>query len=198
MPSRRKLPSGNMRLPDYWYTPYFSKYASKSEMKIMRAEYSRLRDIAQKRLGRLYAAGFTPKEFKRGVPKLSALSNSSDFGHTFSALYNFLQNPESLVTGAKKTRTKVLESLWANDMTYVTEENLSDFGAFMEIYRLSGAEKVFNYSALGDAFQQVTEDVKGKTRKSINKKIEKAFRAYLKAEYGFTFRIKKEDRPAWL
>ena len=191
--------SDGMKLPDYWYTPYFSKYASKSEMKILRAEYSRLRDIAQKRLGRLYAAGFTPREFRAGVPKLKAVSkNSSEFGHAFSALYNFLQNPESRVSGAKKTRTKVLESLWANDMTYVTEENLPQFGAFMELYRLSGVEKVFNYNALGEAFQQVTEDVKGKSRKSVNKKIEKAFRAYLKAEYGFTFRIKKEDRPAWL
>lgn len=192
------MPDG-MKLPDYWYTPYFVKFASEKEMRLLRQEYTRLRDIAHKRLGRLESAGFTPREFQKGVPRLRDVrGNQSEFALNLAALYNFVQNPQSLVSGAKLARRKTVEALAERGMDFVTEKNIQQFGTFMELFRLSGAEKIFNYSDLGQAFQQVTSGVKGRSKKSINKKIEKAFRAYMKAEYGFDFKISREDRPAWL
>ena len=191
------MPDG-MKLPDYWYTPYFSKYANDAEMKLLREEYTRLRDIAHKRLGRLEKAGFTPREFKQGIPRLRDIrGNVSLFAHTLADLYSFVSSPMSRVAGARSARSKTIESLHERGMSFVNESNIQQFGAFMELYRLSGAEKIFNYSDLGKAFQQVTSGISGKSKKSINKKIEKAFRRYLKQELGYTFRISAEDRPAW-
>lgn len=194
-----KRSSAATTLPDYWYTPYFTKYANKSEMRLLRQEYTRMRDIAQKRLSRLRSAGFTPREFKGGVPKLRDVrGNASQFARTMSDLYSFLKSPQSTVRGAADIRNRTLETLRDRGMSFVNESNLQQFGTFMELFRLSGAEKIFQYSDLGSAFKQVTSGIKGKSRKGINKAIEKAFRAYMKAEFGFSFRISKEDRPAWL
>ena len=194
------MPDG-MKLPDYWYTPYFGKYASGQEMKLLRQEYTRLRDIAQKRITRLKSAGLPVREFKQGVPRLRDVrGNQSQFAHTLSDLYNFISNPATTIAGARTMREKTLSALAASGYGFVTAENLPQYGAFMELMRLSGVEALpqFRYSELGNAFTRITEKVSGKSKASINKKIEKAFRQYLKKEYGYTFRIKKEDRPKWL
>lgn len=196
------MPDG-FKLPDFWYTPYFVKYASSlDELRLVRTEYTRMRDQAQKRIKRLQAAGYKVPEFAEGsVPRLRNIANQSELGYQFARLYDFLRNPQSTVKGYRSSRQKTLETLHKPhagvDLSFVNEGNLDQFGQFMELYRLSGIEKVFSYSELGQVFTQVSQEATGRTRKSIAKKLEKAFRRYVKEQYGLQFKIKKEDRPKW-
>ena len=193
------MPDG-MKLPDFWYTPYFGKYASGQEIKLLRQEYTRLRDIAQKRITRLESAGLPIPDFRKGVPRLRDIrGNQSLFAHTLSDLYNFVKNPATLTEGAKETRSKMLERLSSSGFD-VKAEQLPAFGAFMELLRLSGVEALpqFMYSEMGNVFARVSEGTEGLSKKRTIEKVEKAFRAYLKAEYDYTFVMKKGARPKWL
>lgn len=72
----------------------------------LRKEYTRLRDIAQKRLKRLKDAGYgeteTARHFKNGVvPKLSELTSKESIAFALTDLADFVAMKQSTVTGMR-------------------------------------------------------------------------------------------------
>lgn len=125
-----------------WYTP--SEIKAKLEAggaleKEVRKEYTRLRDISQKRLKRLAAAGYTNTEVYqrnyRHYPKLKDIKSKSELAQRLSDLSRFVGSSQSTVKGIKEREQKVLKTLKKSGYKYVNESNLSDFGEFMEYYR---------------------------------------------------------------
>lgn len=125
-----------------WYTP--SEIKAKLEAggdleKEVRKEYTRLRDISQKRLKRLAAAGYTNTDvYQKNVlhyPKLKAIKTKSELAQRLSDLSRFVGSTQSTVKGIKAREQKILESLKESGYTFVNESNLKDFGDFMEQYR---------------------------------------------------------------
>ena len=125
-----------------WYTP--SELKAKLEAggdleKQVRKEYTRLRDISQKRLKRLAAAGYTDTEvYQRNVkhyPKLKDIKSKSELAQRLSDLSRFVGSSQSTVKGIKAREQKALETLRESGYTFVNESNLKDFGDFMEQYR---------------------------------------------------------------
>lgn len=125
-----------------WYTP--SEIKAKLEAggdleKEVRKEYTRLRDISQKRLKRLAAAGYSNTEvFQRNVrhyPKLKDIKTKSELAQRLSDLSRFVGSTQSTLKGLKAREQKTLESLRESGYTFVNESNLKDFGDFMEQYR---------------------------------------------------------------
>ena len=125
-----------------WYTP--SEIKAKLEAggdleKEVRKEYTRLRDISQKRLKRLAAAGYSNTEvYQRNVyhyPKLKDIKTKSELAQRLSDLSRFVGSTQSTVKGLKAREQKTLESLRESGYTFVNESNLKDFGDFMEQYR---------------------------------------------------------------
>lgn len=130
-----------------WYTPSEIKAkleAGGSLEKEVRKEYTRLRDISQKRLKRLAAAGYTDTEaYQKNVshyPKLANIKTKSELSQRLSDLSRFVGSSQSTVKGIKEREKKVLEKLHEHDFKFVNESNLSDFGDFMELYRDSMAD----------------------------------------------------------
>lgn len=125
-----------------WYTPSEIKVkleAGGSLEKEVRKEYTRLRDISQKRLKRLAAAGYTDTDvYKKNVshyPKLKDIKTKSELAQRLSDLSRFVASTQSTVKGIKEREKKVLQTLKKSGYKYVNESNLSDFGEFMEYYR---------------------------------------------------------------
>jgi hypothetical protein len=125
-----------------WYTPSEIKAkleAGGSLEKEVRKEYTRLRDISQKRLKRLAAAGYTNTEvYQRNVnhyPKLKDIKTKSELAQRLSDLSRFVGSSQSTVKGIKSREQKTLETLKESGYTFVNESNLKDFGDFMEQYR---------------------------------------------------------------
>lgn len=125
-----------------WYTP--SEIKAKLEAggaleKEVRKEYTRLRDISQKRLKRLAAAGYSNTDvYQKNVhhyPKLKDIKTKSELAQRLSDLSRFVGSTQSTVTGIKAREQKTLESLRESGYTFVNESNLKDFGDFMEQYR---------------------------------------------------------------
>ena len=125
-----------------WYTP--SELKAKLEAggdleKQVRKEYTRLRDISQKRLKRLAAVGYTNTEvYQRNVkhyPKLKDIKSKSELAQRLSDLSRFVGSSQSTVKGIKAREQKTLQSLKESGYGFVNESNLKDFGDFMEQYR---------------------------------------------------------------
>lgn len=125
-----------------WYTP--SEIKAKLEAggdleREVRKEYTRLRDISQKRLKRLKAAGYADTDvYKKNVkhyPKLANIKSKSELAQRLSDLSRFVGSSQSTVKGLKERERKVLQTLRENGYKYIDESNLSDFGEFMEYYR---------------------------------------------------------------
>ena len=100
--------------------------AKQYSTKLMRSEYTRMRDIAQKRLKRLEASDegkYVAKMHPDGFPKLSELSKSVDpftgkkdvdrkeLAHALKDLVNFLTAKRSSLSGVKRTIDRTAESI---------------------------------------------------------------------------------------
>jgi len=135
----------NIARPTYefsWYTP--SEIKAKLDAggdleREVRKEYTRLRDISQKRLKRLAAAGYENTDvYQKNVkhyPKLKDIKSKSELAQRLSDLSRFVGSTQSTVKGLKEREKKVLKTLKKSGYKYVNESNLSDFGDFMEYYR---------------------------------------------------------------
>lgn len=121
-----------------WYLPYKVTLNLKSDSKAVRKEYTRLRDISQKRLKRMKAAGYgdtkTYKLNAKHYPKLKDIKSDAELAQRLSDLAKFIMG-NTTIYKMNKIRDKALETLHANNYTFVTKENYKQFGQFMEEYR---------------------------------------------------------------
>lgn len=90
---------------------YFSEILlSQHTERELRQEYTRLRDIAQKRIKRLLASEFsgsqTALKWSKGVPRLSDLRSKSDIAYGLTELASLLESPYSTLTGQRDIKAK--------------------------------------------------------------------------------------------
>lgn len=122
-----------------WYIPTKIKAEIQENGAAVRKEYTRLRDIAQKRLKRLEAGGYADtqaylKNYKH-YPKLKDIKSDSELASRLSDLARFITAKGSTVSGQKEIMKKSLATLHDTGYTFVNENNFRDFGKFMEEYR---------------------------------------------------------------
>lgn len=122
--------------PEFYYNPLTIR--RKLTDKEVRAEYSRLRSVAQKRITRLKEGG---EEFKRyyqnwttSFPKLSELKNASDVRFALARAGRFLQGPTT-VKEARADINRRLDLLKRSGFKSVGKDDLEDFYLYMELMR---------------------------------------------------------------
>lgn len=108
------------------------------DSKELRAEYTRLRDIAQKRLSRLGKSEFSNTQsyqrYKDAFPKLKEIKNEGELRLRLSQLAKFVSSSTSSITGLKQKRKKQLASLHERGYDWVTEENFQEFYEWIDEY----------------------------------------------------------------
>ena len=127
------------------YTPSYVKNAlstgSKTEVKALRQEYSRLRSIAEKRLVRLKASEFVEsqivKEFDGRFKTLKEMKAPFDLAYGLSNLRRFLGRKASTVTGQRETRQKAIETFHRHGFTGINEKNYDEMAELISAYRES-------------------------------------------------------------
>lgn len=123
-----------------WYNPRKLKSMMEDgQTKEIRKEYTRLRDISQKRLKRLAQAGYDDTQvYLKNVnhyPKLKDIKSESELASRLSDLSRFITAKASTVTGQKDIMYKSLKTLHDDHYYFVNEGNFREFGKFMEEYR---------------------------------------------------------------
>lgn len=140
-----------MKKPKYspeWYTP---RNLERVDLKEVRSEYTRLRDIAQKRLKRIEAASKgatdwtrmeTYKTYRNGVPKLSTLSKEH-LPYELAKLARWVESDYSRIGYLKKRMKSAIKKLYEHGYDFVNEGNYLDFTAFMEEYRRQKLDHIY-------------------------------------------------------
>ena len=127
------------------YTPSYVKNAlstgSKTEVKALRQEYSRLRSIAEKRLARLKASEFVDsqivREFDNSFKTLKEMKAPFDLAYGLSNLRRFLGRKASTVTGQRDIRQKAIETFHHHGFNEINEKNYDEMAELIASYRES-------------------------------------------------------------
>lgn len=155
--------TASLTYEDDWYTPTSILTQIKiGDLKKVRKEYTRLRDIAQKRLKRLEAAdmGDTQAYLKNvhHYPKLKDIKTKYELAGRLSDLSRFIKAEASTVSGQRQIRAKTINTLHEHGYDFVNDTNIVDFGRFMEEYRKQKLEDM-GYDS-GDAAETYSVVVK--------------------------------------
>ena len=103
----------------------------------MKREYTKMRDVAQKRIKRMGESEFadtkTYEENKEGFRKIKDI-DPRDFAKAFSELSKFVAKKTSTVTGQKERREKTIKA-WNDQNIKLNKENYSRTMKIMEEMR---------------------------------------------------------------
>lgn len=127
-----------------------SRSANKDDWSAIKAEYTRLRDIAHKRLQRLGKSEFRNtaayQSHKGDFPKLRDLK-PADIPAAMAEMVKFLQAKTSTVSGQKSQRQKTIDA-WQDKGLNLTQANYDKVMALMKEMRtrkiLYGSDKVIS------------------------------------------------------
>lgn len=136
----------------------------------VRAMYTTLRDIAQKRLKRAQAAGYMTN--REPFAKLADIKEKRDLAAEYATVSRFLLSPDSTAKGREKRNEKAVARLNARGIDFVNKKNVADFGKFLgvmrEIYsqeQPGGAKALYiDSDDLADYYSAMRESTRGKIR----------------------------------
>lgn len=143
----------------------------------MRAEYSRLRSIAVKRLARLKNNKYTDDNFyrynaERYIP-LADIKNEKQLMQKLSDIAYFLESRRSLITERRKLESETIETLHEHGLDFVNRKNLKDFGEFMEAFREQHLESLYSSDEAASLFGLTQE------KRVRSDEIQKYFKEFL-------------------
>ena len=136
----------------------------------VRANYTTLRDIAQKRLKRAQKAGYMTD--KEPFAKLSDIKDKRDLAAEYATISRFLLSPDSTAAGREKREEKVVARLKSRGIDFVNKKNVADFGKFLGVMRdiysqeqPGGAKALYiDSDDLADYYSAMRESTRAKIR----------------------------------
>lgn len=155
-----------------------------STMPGLRKEYSRLRQIAQKRLARLEKAGYGESEIYmdyEGVFEKTRGLSDAQIAEIMPDLFNFLNRQISTVSGMNKYISKNIESLHDSGYDFVNKYNFREWTQFLEDIK---NDDDFRYNEeLDDIKGASTAEHRAQLRAARIARIEQRFNEYLRDNY---------------
>lgn len=153
----------------------------------LRAEFTKLRDIAQKRIGRAKQYGINTNAIKnhlKGFKKLRDIKSNKEFKETLKDLRKFVRNKtETTKTGSDRVRDKIYDALknkmkqdvyseqytvkpYFADDDFFTREDLDIFGTFMNLSNFAEAEgKIMGSPSAVTIYKEMFEEKKTRAEK---------------------------------
>ena len=121
-------PSFKFWYDEKWYTVQgaetMARVGTKDDIATMRAEYTRMRDVAQKRikrLGKQFPESKAYQTHQKGFAKLKEL-DPRDFPKAFAELAKFVKAKGSTVTGQKQIKEKTIKT-WQDQGLNLNSKN---------------------------------------------------------------------------
>lgn len=139
-----------------------------TEFKEMRAEYSELRKIANKRIKRAQAKGelMDVEQFRTTKSIMSGADANVNLVKSYNEVVKFLNSKRSTAKGREEIRKKTRETLHKLGYQGITEENDKLFGEFMNEWRAkyeqdtTVGKKLFGDSEqAADFFDRISERI---------------------------------------
>ena len=127
------------------YDVYYPYRLEQIDERALRKEYTRLRNIANKRLNSLQASEYKETDIaKEYAGGFALLADVEDLPRELTKLARFVASERSSVTGLKRIEKQTIETLQEHGYTFVNTKNVRQFGAFMEEMRQAGLSKLYS------------------------------------------------------
>lgn len=128
----------------------------------MRAHYSYLRKIANKRLQRFVGSEFEDapsyiKNVGKFVP-LSEINNERELMFKLYEVNKFVRARSSSVTGLKQIRNETIETFHDRGFTWINKGNIKQFGDYMEYMRTKYGARQFDSERAAELFGMIASD----------------------------------------
>lgn len=165
--------------------------AGGAELKQIRAEYSELRKIANKRIKRAQAQGdlLDTEQFMTTTAIMKGENAIVNLAKAYVAVVKFLNRKESTAAGRKQIRTKARETLNKLGFENITDANVKLFGEFMAKWRAAfeqdttiGKKLLADSDFAAEFFDSFMERVSGDKRKINADEIFKVFKKWLNSQ----------------
>lgn len=183
----KKFRTSNQKYITAVYDPFILKRTEVLSIAEQRAEYSRLRSIAIKRLERLGSSKYKTAPMyiynKDKFVSLKEIKTDSQLAYKLSDVARFLRMETSTISGLKKQERKVVEAMSEKG---IAESELSRFGEFMELARTMLTE--FEYDS--DELVKMYKNARDRGNLDASKQIIIRWRARLNKEG------RRKDKPS--
>ena len=194
--SKRTAGTARLTWEPSQYNPQALQSFSESQL---RSEYTRLRDIARKRIQRLSAdpdywdsktARYnTMERYKR----LSEMRSESELRRALSDIAHFVNARTGTVRGLREADRERVKTLNENGYTFVTMDNLRDWGDFMQWLKAHYPHKP---SETGDVLDMAYKEFKELRAEDITpEEVEKRFDEWLEDQYPESVYFKADSTP---
>ena len=165
--------------------------AKGAELKDIRAEYSELRKIANKRIKRAQAQGdlLDYKQFMTTKAIMKGATPVFDLAKAYSEVVKFLHSKKSTAVGRKEIRRKTRETLNRLGYKNVTDDNVKLFGDFMEKWRVAyeqdttlGKKLLSDSDLAAEFFDSVIEEMTNDKQRTNAEKLFYLFKKWVALE----------------
>ena len=153
------------------YDEYYPYRLEQIDERALRKEYSRLREIANRRLQRLLASEYKETDLaKEYAGGFAILAEVEDLPRELTKLARFVASERTSVTGLKRIDKQTISTLHQHGYTFVNSKNVGQFGAFMEEMRQVGLSKLYSSEFIAEWWsEQGKRDNVEKLRREFEK-----------------------------
>lgn len=145
----------SLKYPFAQYTVYANRIGTGIPEKEIRKEYTRLRDILQKRIKTIQKSEFAGQgiagQFPQGLPKLAEI-RPEDLPYLLQQAATAINSSAGSLKGLRHRRSETIKSLQERGYTNIDETNISSFARFMEEARERGLEKVYGSDTIATLY----------------------------------------------
>lgn len=148
----------SLKYPFAKYTVYANRIGAGIPQNEIKKEYTRLRDILNKRIQRINKSDFAGQgiagKFPQGLPKLAEIA-PEDLPYLLQQAATALNSRGGSLKGLQMRQSETIKSLRERGYTNISDSNIRAFANFMEEARDRGLEKVYGSDTIATMYDSV-------------------------------------------
>lgn len=140
------------------YTVYANRIGAGIPEKEIKKEYTRLRDILNKRIQRINKSDFAGQgiagQFPQGLPKLADIA-PEDLPYLLQQAATALNSRSGSLKGLQMRQSDTIKSLRERGYTNIDDSNIRQFASFMDEARDRGLEKIYGSDTIATMYDSI-------------------------------------------
>ena len=142
------------------YTVYANRIGAGIPEKEIKKEYTRLRDILNKRIQRINKSDFAGQgiagQFPQGLPKLADIA-PEDLPYLLQQAATALNSRSGSLKGLQMRQSETVKSLRERGYTNIDDSNIRQFASFMDEARDRGLEKIYGSDTIATMYDSIAD-----------------------------------------
>lgn len=148
----------SLKYPFAQYTVYANRIGAGIPQNEIKKEYTRLRDILNKRIQRINKSDFAGQgisgQFPQGLPKLSEIA-PEDLPYLLQQAATALNSRSGSLKGLQMRQSETIKSLRERGYTNISDSNIRAFASFMDEARDRGLEKIYGSDTIATMYDSI-------------------------------------------